>query len=89
MLDELVSTGCQCPKKWMPIETAPKSEWILVATNPRSSVRIDMVRWVDCDVYPEHKWIDLDGDRHPNNSISHWMPLPSLPDVKGMEIVDA
>jgi len=64
--------------KWEPIETAPKDRYILV-TGP-IGYRIDQVKWGGWLLDDTHNWCDLNGARHPNAAITHWMPLPAPPE---------
>jgi hypothetical protein len=67
--------------KWQPIETAPKDRYILV-TGP-IGYRIDQVCWGGWLLDDTHNWCDLNGARHPNAAITHWMPMPEPPEDIG------
>lgn len=59
---------------WQPIETAPKSGWILLANS----------KLVSSGRFRKHDFFNLqgfirDGAEMPDTSITHWMPLPEPP----------
>ena len=59
---------------WQPIETAPKTRWILTWRNET----IDHCRWI-----PKDNAFGVPGEwifpPEPDQSPSHWMPLPAPP----------
>ncbi|CAB5219870.1 hypothetical protein UFOVP231_2 [uncultured Caudovirales phage] len=63
--------------QWHPIETAPKDRYILVTGG--NGLRIDQVMWGGWELDDTHNWCDLNGNRHPNAAVTHWMLLPPPP----------
>jgi hypothetical protein len=63
--------------KWQSIETAPKDRHILVTG--LDGMRIDQVIWGGWELDDTHNWCDLNGARHFNGAITHWMPMPDPP----------
>lgn len=57
--------------QWLPIETAPKNEWVLVYYTNGMEVSIAT------DDRGDGLWFDWDGDLY--GEVSHWMPLPAAP----------
>ena len=86
--------GCECQKcgltaksaeawntradDWQPIETAPKDEWILIAT-PQHDAGMTTSMW-DSEV----EWWMIDDGKNPElwlrgDAPTHWKPLPQPP----------
>jgi hypothetical protein len=68
------------PNKWMPIETAPEDEHILLAT---SGGHVGTAYWTDEGDGKVWAWghPERDGGQyiHPNLTPQAWMPLPKHP----------
>lgn len=66
--------GGGVPAGWQPIETAPKDTWILLANGKV----VSSGRFRKHDVFRLYGFI-RDGAEMPDESITHWMPLPDAP----------
>ena len=76
---------------WQTIETAPRDGSVIVATwkdtwkdsgNRLPHIHIEAMYWDE-----ESWWYAYDGDG-PARPPTHWMPLPTAPDVEASEVSD-
>ena len=57
--------------EWQTMDNAPLSEWLLLNDDAEG---ICVARWIDGD------WYESNSDE-PLREVTHWMPLPPLPDA--------
>lgn len=60
---------------WQPIETAPKSFWILGFFPDRTGVQVDLMLWL----HGAEKWSCV--TEYSPEQPSHWMALPDPPSI--------
>jgi hypothetical protein len=62
---------------WQTIDTAPKDGTLILALVPFPT----LVRWwTDLDGFGEdYPWVGRDGSSYKVNQVTHWLPLPPLP----------
>jgi len=68
--------GIRREPRWLPIETAPEDEWVLIGWTGKEELDIAKHR--------THGWTSGSGFHPEDPQPTHWQPLPSPPENKGV-----